>query len=547
MKRVLRLSFKFIGLTMLLFATSHVARAQMPSTCVVGTNIYYVSSSVGSDSNTQAQAKNKTTPWKHAPYQVSFTGNYSHTPGDCFVFRGGDTWTSSDYFTIPNGGSSSSLMDYYGVDQTWHSGSSWARPVLNIAGVIISTGKIFGLHAGYIQIDNWEVIGAACNTSTDVQVFGEDAEPYIYITNNYVHDFQTVSTGCGTGGELEVFATGGAPTCNGIFDHNVVDGSDNGGNGYVDVITVADSDCSAVTHNVVHDVCSAFSSYNHVEAFNTIYNIGNWSTANYNCSASQGGTDGHHPDGFQTATGSDIHDNVAWHVVGELVAICPGQNETGVPWPVSHIYNNVFFANGPATIEIGTGGCGSSSDEADIYNNTFECDSGVPAGPTANNGCLTMYINVGTVVWENNDEITSTGAFHGCISNPPISCGTLGAASFTYSAASEVYQTMSAATAQGYCTAATTSSCTDNYAYAPTSSSSPTVTNSSAVNLSSLCTPTVLLCMDTEYGVTQGPGNVATAGRTQNARTSWETGGYMLGSGSSGLPSPPSDLVAAVE
>ena len=61
--------------------------------------------------------KSKSTPWKHAPYMHSFTGAYTHTGGDCFVFRGGDTWVATDYLTIAKGGSSTS-PDYYGVDQS---------------------------------------------------------------------------------------------------------------------------------------------------------------------------------------------------------------------------------------------------------------------------------------------------------------------------------------------------------------------------------------------------------------------------------------------
>ncbi len=93
---------------------------------------YYVSSGIGSDLRTpHHRAQSKATPWKHAPYMHSFTGTYSHSSGDRFVFRGGDTWVASDYFVISNGGTSSA-PDYYGVDQTWFAGGSWTRPIFDI-------------------------------------------------------------------------------------------------------------------------------------------------------------------------------------------------------------------------------------------------------------------------------------------------------------------------------------------------------------------------------------------------------------------------------
>src|SRR5271157_5604122 len=65
---------------------------------------YYVSKSLGSDSNTAAQAQSKSTPWQHLPGMEGCTTgctnnspkNYSPQPGDNFILYGGDQWGNSD-------------------------------------------------------------------------------------------------------------------------------------------------------------------------------------------------------------------------------------------------------------------------------------------------------------------------------------------------------------------------------------------------------------------------------------------------------------------
>ena len=55
---------------------------------------YYVAAN-GLDTNNGTA---KTTPWAHSPGMANCTGNCAaHTPvaGDQFIFRGGDTWSST--------------------------------------------------------------------------------------------------------------------------------------------------------------------------------------------------------------------------------------------------------------------------------------------------------------------------------------------------------------------------------------------------------------------------------------------------------------------
>lgn len=96
------------------------------------TTCYFIAAS-GADTN---NGTSESTPWAHVPGMAGCTSACAAvTPagGVGFIFRGGDTWGSTNYFVIKNGGSSGSPV-YYGVDQTWYTGSVWNRPIFSIAG-----------------------------------------------------------------------------------------------------------------------------------------------------------------------------------------------------------------------------------------------------------------------------------------------------------------------------------------------------------------------------------------------------------------------------
>jgi hypothetical protein len=113
------------------------------------TSCYFVAAN-GSDSYdglTEASGH----PWLHAPFMPNCTGNcatvtsqsVSAWPGVGIIFRGGDTWhfgnsSATPYVggtwewntgTLPEGTTSHPI--YIGVDQSWYSGLSWARPIFS--------------------------------------------------------------------------------------------------------------------------------------------------------------------------------------------------------------------------------------------------------------------------------------------------------------------------------------------------------------------------------------------------------------------------------
>src|ERR1700688_2905019 len=88
---------------------------------------YYISFSAGSNSN---NGTSESTPWKTHPYMQTRSGctgtgsapNYSHSAGDHFVFKQGDSWPNACFdIVIQNGGSS-------GTPDVWTYDSAWGTP-----------------------------------------------------------------------------------------------------------------------------------------------------------------------------------------------------------------------------------------------------------------------------------------------------------------------------------------------------------------------------------------------------------------------------------
>src|ERR1700677_3277198 len=97
---------------------------------------YYIDYDSGNDSNS---GTSKSSPWQHHPYMYpgSWTGGtFVHSPGDQFIFKGGVTWSYPCFvLRIQSGqGGAADSPDYYGVDKTWYSGSSWSSPVFDAGG-----------------------------------------------------------------------------------------------------------------------------------------------------------------------------------------------------------------------------------------------------------------------------------------------------------------------------------------------------------------------------------------------------------------------------
>jgi hypothetical protein len=118
-------------------------------------NTYYIDYSGGSDANT---GTSKSSSWKRCPGMSGFSGAYTHSAGDVFIFKGGVVWPSAAMpFAIANSGAAGKI-DAYTTDQSWYSGSSWAQPTFD--------GQLFGQTlfsasgVNYIRINDLRFINA---------------------------------------------------------------------------------------------------------------------------------------------------------------------------------------------------------------------------------------------------------------------------------------------------------------------------------------------------------------------------------------------------
>lgn len=121
---------------------------------------YYIDFAGGADANNGTTTG---TPWKHHPYMAGWTGSYSHSAGDKFIFKGGVTWDHTCFpMAISSGGSSSSVRDYYGTNVTWFAGGSWTPWIFDAGGLATASGgnnRIISCGTGNLQIDGGTLTG----------------------------------------------------------------------------------------------------------------------------------------------------------------------------------------------------------------------------------------------------------------------------------------------------------------------------------------------------------------------------------------------------
>ncbi len=140
---------------------------------------YYIDWQNGDDAN---DGLTKSSPWKRAPGMRGCTANCLQKqqaggkPGDQFILKGGVIWPreaiSWDWYF---GSGTQSNPIYFGVDQTWYSGGSWSRPVLDAEGGVpnVSPERVkamMRLYGNWLVADNIEFKGLAQLNDTDPTV-----------------------------------------------------------------------------------------------------------------------------------------------------------------------------------------------------------------------------------------------------------------------------------------------------------------------------------------------------------------------------------------
>lgn len=536
------------------------------------TSCFFVAAS-GSDSN---NGTSESTPWQHAPGMPSCSNtcltvwNATLPAGTGIILRGGDTWhmgnSSASPYTggewnfnaspYPEGSSSSPI--YVGVDQTWYTGASWARPILTGDNPLCSSSTVGGschtntLSGGIVQyyvssctysisggannilelgglkyytIDNFEMLGVCAqnvgqpNHKDSFISYGSISGPMIF-SNLYIHGWSHLqyaasngSAGC-TGSVMCVdtfsFYGGNLET----ITNDVIDGSDSDpvglgfcfGGGHTVEYSVIRYTSQCVTSNaaIFHD--------NLVEYFfenghSNVFESGN--TAD--------------------ASGTDVlYNNVFRHLEtsggsgGVALWLSP---PTGATW---YIFNNLLYDEGSMElINIGTNGVNQGNEV--YFNNTFQT--------TVNQNIMNCQYLAGGLTDTNNYFIDDGSVYSSPCNNKTTT--------------TDVTMTNATATADGYTASQT-------YAYSPTTGSSPTLgvgTNENTAYCGALASAglndAATACQsDTTYACTYNSANhtVSCPTRSTVSRgSSWAVGAYSsasTGTGTGTGPQPSTSLTA---
>jgi hypothetical protein len=475
---------------------------------------YYISKSLGADSNSSAQSQSKTTPWAHLPGMSSCTSNcasYSPSAGDQFILYGGDTWTNTDLGVNWQWSGSSGSSIYIGVDQTWHSGSSWTRPIFNCETTSCGNtqfGNVIWIAGDYVIFDNIEMTGYQQSGGGNmVGVYGNNNT----VENFYIHGWsRTAGSGGVNSFALNNNASGGGGN-NTLFTGNVIDGSDSPNKDFMGGILHG----VTVSNNVIRYVYNGMNGGFHDVHGNLVeYNYISTSGDHCNMVFIQGPSSG---------TTTYVYNNIIRHSGcggGSTLWLLGNANCSSC---VTYAYNNVIYDTAgdfdPVDMPIGNHP-GNPTGTFYLYNNTLEAGGADAMG----NGETPPRA---TVSYSNNHFIN--------VNSPCLATGVTCTNSGT-----NVTQTAGQAATAGYTSSQT-------YAYSPTSSSSPTVGAGS--NLTSLCSGNlVTLCSDTTYATYDSVKHVVVLRQAvpRPASGAWDVGAYQL-SLSTTAPNPPTGLTATVQ
>ena len=505
---------------------------------------YYIAAN-GSDSN---NGTTKTTPWLHAPGMAGCSSGCaaaSPKPGDSFLFRGGDTWTISSQWTWSWGGTNGNYI-VIGVDQTWHSGGTWTRPIFTGAGtypgngggafLAFASGTPSYLDIGYLEFTglNWSV---CLSGAVDSYIGMTGNSSGILVHDNYFHGWTHSAGVCEDNNAEAVASYGGNGDNTNKFYRNVISGADTTKDSFMGL---EDAPFGEVYQNQFEFIEYAMNGTCHLVHDNTLLSVG---FLVYAGGVSHTG---------EMISNLDAPDGCIFY--NNVVRYSFAGGSGGVPiWQTpnlgktSYAFNNVF----PDSPPIGGTAlwCGeffisnsSGGGTCTWFNNTMEC--GADSNPS--NTCFRIGtgqpgVHPAAINEYNNHTIGNVAVNY--LSPECVSACTL-------TVKNSVAHTKSAANAQGY-------SMGQTYPFSPTLVTNSTV--GTGLNESALCTAIGAIsatagtaCLsDTTYGVSYNPANhtVSWPARTPVARPGvgpWDIGAYQFNSSTSGQPNPPTGLAATV-
>jgi hypothetical protein len=233
-----------------------------PNTCA---HTFYIDFSTGND----AAGGTRANPWKRHPYMTGWSGSYTHTAGDCFIFKGGVTW---DHTAMPlytqAGGTSGAAPDYYGVDVTWYTGGSWTRPIFDCQSTLGCNTNI--QDAGGINNITWdslEIRGIWCAANVNCWNFysSGDANTNLVVNNINAHNWRmshTWSSDAQVGGLFFCCDTGAG--AGSVVQNSLIHNEDGGymasGDGSIQIAGAGGEAISRVQNvifNEIHDTTTA--------------------------------------------------------------------------------------------------------------------------------------------------------------------------------------------------------------------------------------------------------------------------------------------------
>ena len=517
---------------------------QLASLASLGvTNCYYIAAD-GSDSNS---GTTESSSWAHLPGMSTCTGNCAgHTPaaGEGYIFRGGDTWNGSNLGVNWQWGGTSSNPIYIGVDQSWYSGSSWARPIWTCGGTACAGGgPFFSMNekVGYNILDNIEMTGLNETTSSHPD-YVDGYGTYNTFENIYTHGWVSTLT---TNSASQMF--GGVSGTGTVLRYNVMDGSDTGQT----TMYFTHSGIATAYGNVMRYIVTGLDGCGdnwHDNLFEYMVN-------------GQGHQDGLYQQTQCFKPNSLIYNNVirhtTWPASGGAVKLwfngnAPCPFGSAVNACVSYAFNNVVYDNYPGNVIDAGGHFGVNYGTWYIFNNTFDCgtdstpgscglgDNGNGQAQVPLHGTMALYLINNHWISTATSSITGWGGLVG-------SC-----AYFTCSEMNGVYQTVAAANAHGYTS-------TSTYAFEPTSGGGSTV--NAGANESSLCnaisgvdSAAGTACRNaTGYACAYNSINhtVTCPTRTEVPRptSAWDVGAYQFSTTqtSASAPEAPQGLAASVQ
>lgn len=418
------------------------------------TSCFYVSKSTGSDTNA---GTSEGAPWAHMPGMPSCSNTCSSTTptgGEGFIFKGGDTWVSSDLGLNFAWSGNSSHPIYVGVDPGWFnssgcSGGAWCRPIWNAGLTNISTNNMFQMvNQSWIIVDNIEWTGMR-NNENGVQNSGGGN---IRATRLYIHGWGHT----GSSNNVGFFAQCGSGS---NIDHNIMDGSDSTKN----------------TFNGVYSSCAGTIAYNYF-AYMVSGILANTDIIHDNYLIhTVTSADGDHCNGIFTfspasSNGQLIYNNYINNgnsCSGGVVLWFNGNGGT-IPSSVNFGFNNVMWGLSSNPVNIGNHGSGNYGTYY-WFNNTVDCSLGGCGGPPPSGPYWTIHENNNHYISGALDFSASGGSASPCASGAGSGC-------------TDLVQSESTANNQGFTS-------TEAFPYSPagscTASSCGTV--QAGTNLASYC------------------------------------------------------------